>query len=182
MIIRRPLESQHLCVDPGANPAKLLLHKYDSNIGNALARSALGCSPALRRGAPRIGAGAAPLCHIHDFASHPDCISVEHHIQRLSSWFSRPINPFPAISTNCLLLLSRHTDFVLPSDQSRRAIVDPLLMELHGQSLAAPIKFKSLMLTQGGRAGSAPSYLNGPVRTHAVPHPRASSGKPVWTG
>lgn len=54
-------------------------------------------------------------------------------------------------------------------NQSRLAIISPPLTELHGLSLAARIKFKSLMSAYKGRAGSAPSDWNNAVPAHAAP-------------
>lgn len=65
-------------------------------------------------------------------------------------------------------------------NRRRLAIISPPLIKLHGLSLAARIKFKSLMLAYKGRTGSAPSDSNSPVPGHAAPV-QARQSRLFWT-
>src|SRR4029434_2734174 len=62
-------------------------------------------------------------------------------------------------------------------NQTKRAHVTPLLIELHWLPVAARIKFKSLMLAYRVLTGSAPTYLNALVRANVTPRTLRSSSE-----
>src|SRR4029434_4150562 len=62
-------------------------------------------------------------------------------------------------------------------NQSKRAHVTPLVIELHWLPVAARIKFKSPMLAYRVLTGSAPTYLNALVRANVTPRTLRSSSE-----
>src|SRR4029434_2494709 len=66
------------------------------------------------------------------------------------------------------------TSGVQPTKEGTR---HPLLIELHWLPVSARFKFKSLMLTYRGLAGSAPTYLNALVRANVTPRMLRSSSE-----
>src|SRR4029434_2754475 len=62
-------------------------------------------------------------------------------------------------------------------NQTKRAPVTRLLIELHWLPVAARIKFKSLMLAYRVLTGTAPTYLNALVRVNVTPRMLRSSSE-----
>lgn len=87
-------------------------------------------------------------------------------------------NAFPTGVTTCVVKQVQMVQNVaarLVFNQPKRAHVTPLLIELHWLSLAARIRFKSLMLAYRVLSGKAPLYLNNLVKAHATSRPLRSA-------
>src|SRR4029434_635874 len=85
--------------------------------------------------------------------------------------------PLPSISPSLLNFLSSSFCFFSSLYFSHIHSTSPSLHSTFYLSVAAPIKFKSLMLAYRVLAGSAPTYLNALVRANVTPRTLRSSSE-----